>query len=250
MTVQLRGGFRSEDPKLDRLPPPDWEHVSKYPLAAAPIRDISLPGVFGINWYRNFGSPVKDGKRYWIGRGDLGPLDGGHAIAGLPRLWYEPLSWWLFYDQGREGACVGFAVSRMMSLYNRKRYDARWLYHEAQKVDPWEGGMYEGASPQYEGSAVRAGFDVLRDQGHRSIRMKAGVPIAAAINPGDGVITNRWATGWEEVRRVLGVPEKLGGVPLLNSWGTSYPRVVWLTDEAGERVMKEDGEFGIVTDRP
>ena len=29
---------------------------------------------------------------------------------------------------GPEGACVGFGCSRMMSLLNRKRYDARWLW--------------------------------------------------------------------------------------------------------------------------
>ncbi len=245
MSVQLRGGFQTEDVRLDRLPPPDWKHVEKYPLKAEPAALSHQPGVFGINWYRNFGKPEKVGPAYWIGRGDLGPLDGGHAICGMPRAWVDRQSWHLFYDQGREGACVGFSLSRMMSLYNRKRYDARWLYHEAQRIDPWEGGAYEGAQPFYEGTMVRAGFDILRTKGHRVIRGKH--LLDAQTN--EGISVNRWAANWQEVRAALGVPSNKDGVPLLNSWGGSYPRVVRLTDEAGERLMSEDGEFGMVTDR-
>jgi hypothetical protein len=48
----------------------------------------------------------------------------------------------------------------MMSLLNRKRYDAGWLYHEAQRIDEWPGEDYDGTS-------VRAGMDVLRTEGHR-----------------------------------------------------------------------------------
>jgi hypothetical protein len=250
MSVLLRGGFRTEDVRLDRLPPPDWQHVEKYPLTAVPMAAYDpAPGVFGINWYRNFSKPIKKGRTYWIGLGDLGPLDGGHAImAAAYRGKPEADSWYPFYDQGSEGACVGFSVSRLMSQFNRRRYDARWLYHEAQRIDPWEGGAYPGAVPFYEGSAVRSGFDVLRLQGHRIVVKGHPNP---PIRPQEGIITNRWATTWDDVRQSLGIPDDVDGVPLLNSWGKSYPRVVRLADEAGARVLeREDGEFGTVTDRP
>ena len=51
------------------------------------------------------------------------------------------------------------------------------------------------------------------------------------------------------VRFALGVPDDLPGVPMLNSWGRGYPHVVLLMDEAGQRILHEDGEFGMITDR-
>ena len=64
------------------------------------------------------------------------------------------------YDQGREGACVGFASSWAMSILNRRFYDAGWLYREARKIDEWPGEAYDGTS-------VRAGVEVLRSVGHK-----------------------------------------------------------------------------------
>lgn len=49
--------------------------------------------------------------------------------------------------------------------------------------------------------------------------------------------------------RVLGVPGWLPGVPMLNSWGKNYPHLTLLLDEAGERLLREDGEMAVVTDR-
>ena len=76
-----------------------------------------------------------------------------------PRGTTDPDAWWDFYNQGYEGACVGFGISRLASQLNRKLYDGFWLYHEAQKVDEWPGEDYEGTS-------VRAGLDILRTRGH------------------------------------------------------------------------------------
>jgi hypothetical protein len=40
-----------------------------------------LPVTIGVNWYRNFYSPVKRGSEYWIGLGDLGAILGGHCVV-------------------------------------------------------------------------------------------------------------------------------------------------------------------------
>lgn len=42
-----------------------------------------LPVTIGVNWYRNFNNPSKkDGtNEYWIGVGDLGPIEGGHCVC-------------------------------------------------------------------------------------------------------------------------------------------------------------------------
>jgi hypothetical protein len=72
------------------------------------------------------------------------------------------------FDQGSEGACVGFAmthelVARPSEIKHLNDSFARErVYWEAQKIDPWEGGSYPGASPVYEGTSVLAGVKMLK----------------------------------------------------------------------------------------
>ena len=79
-----------------------------------------------------------------------------NKILPLPDL----RKYWSFYDQGQEGACVGFGSSWAMTILNRIPYAARHLYIEAQKVDEWSD------TPPEEGTSVRAAMDVLRKVGH------------------------------------------------------------------------------------
>jgi hypothetical protein len=53
------------------------------------------------------------------------------------------------------------------------------------------------------------------------------------------------------VNSVLANPaaDKLGAVPILNSWGATYPYRVWMPDDVLEHLMKEEGEIAIPTDR-
>lgn len=230
-----------ELPALGRRAPVDFDHLERYPLSALPADAMPqcAPVVLGVNWYEAFDVPQRSSdRRYWIGTGpDLGRVRGGHSVCLLPARTTDPLAWWDFYDQGQEGACVGFASSRMMSLLNRRRYDARWLYHEAQKVDEWPG---EG----YDGTSVRAALGVLRARGHREFRDgKVGNESLA-----DGVLEYRWARSANEVAVALGT-EHLGYVTVLNSWGRAYPHFTRMPLEVLDRLIREDGEAGIVTDR-
>lgn len=197
----------------------------------------------------------------------------------------EYVSW---YNQGVEGACVGFAESWCMSILNRQRYDARWLYHEAQAIDEY------ADTPPAEGTSLRAGFDILRLKGHR--RMWGLIPRPMFL--AHGITANRWATTVDEIRTAIavdGIPVVLGinwyskfdvpmqltnlarsdwwigrtdfgyvrgghaicayavsdrrqGVRLVNSWGPSWPRA-WIRYEALSRLLGEAGEAGLVTDR-
>lgn len=255
----LRNGTVVADPRLDRLRSLRTDHLEKYPLTAATLPSAATPVVMGVNWYTNFDRPrltnIKGTSRYVIGDGDLGSLRGGHCTC-LPQWGYtEPSTWWSYYNQGEEGRCVEFGSLRALSLMNRKRYDitSRWHYWMAQHDDEWAGGSYPGASPQYEGTSVRAELEVLRRYGAVKTRL-LGLPLsyeaaAAKVQQSEGIAAYRWATNWSDVRRVLGVPDDLPGVPMLNSWGKDYPREVLLLDHAGERLLNEDGEFGVVTDR-
>lgn len=229
---------------LGRRPPSDWAHVDSYPLAEPRRMGVTTPTpiVIGVNWYEEFDHPTKtaDGVHtaYWIARdGRLTSVRGGHCVCLRPKSVEDATSWHEFYDQGAEGACVGFGISRMASLLNRKRYDARWLYHEAQKVDEWPGEDYDGTS-------VRAGLDVLRTRGHRVMRSGKAMP----ESPAEGIAANRWITSIDDALAVLGTPGR-DYVDVLNSWGKSYPHVVRMPTTVLERLWREDGEMAVVTDR-
>lgn len=229
---------------LGRRPPTDWEHVDKYPLRALPKdeRPKDVPSAIGINWYPEFDRPVKgkDGRWRVTVPSRTSRVRGGHCICVKPPNLNDIYGWWLFYDQGEEGACVGFGESRMMSLMNRKRYDARWLYKWAQDHDEWTD------TPPEEGTSVRAGLDGLRTVGHvRFPRARGGWE---PVDPAEGIAANRWATDIDDWLIALGRPGA-EEVPFLNSWGKSYPHIVWMPVEAAERLMREDGEFPIITDR-
>lgn len=232
-----------EDYTLDRLEPTDWRHVELYPARQA--------------------MPV---------------MVGGVEMVLPIRYQYRPR-----YDQGYEGACVGFASSWMMSFLNKKFYDARWLYFEAQKIDEWPGTNYEGTS-------VRAGMDVLRHFGHKRIHGRypdLGVDIL------DGIQVNRWATTVDEIRTsisqgtpvvvgsnwyenfynpikkgrerwigegnlgrvfgghawcIYGASDKRQAFKFTNSWGKGYP-LTWIPYTTVQRLINEYGEATLVTDR-
>lgn len=117
------------------------------------------------------------------------------------------------YDQGSEGACVGFAWSWAMSIINHRQsfgtgrvttpiYDPLWLYRAAQLVDDWS------VTPPESGTSVRAAGDILRDQGH--IRVRHGKRIGPSLD--FGIAANRWATTVDEMRQAIAfdVPVVIG----------------------------------------
>ena len=155
---------------LGRRIPTDWQHVQKYGIRAA------LP---------------------------VTPL----VVEDSLKI---PYGFRRYYDQGTEGACVGFGCSWAMSTLNLQKsyrnnfpkYDANWLYRAAQLVDDWE------ETPPEEGTSVRAAMDVLRDQGHRVRRYRKLWP----ADPAHGIQTNRWATHVDEMRAAIevGIPVVIG----------------------------------------
>ncbi len=238
---------------LGRRQPPDFDHVEKYPLSALRSADVPtrVPVVIGVDWWTNFDVPVKDGSRYWIGRGDLGEIRGGHCVC-IPSRQRDLRAWHGFYDQGSEGACVGFGTSRMMSLLNRRRYEARWLWDRAKEIDDWP-DTNPGDS---NGTSVRAALDILVNRGNVEWRRSYANHDASgrsAHQPQElaGISAYRWATTADEVLGVIDVPTatRLGAVPIVNSWGNAYPRKVWMPGETLQRLIDDYGEVGLITDR-
>lgn len=229
--------------------PEEKPYARKYPLTAETIPSTETPVVLGIPWYTNFDSPERDplSLRYWIGRSkDIGSIRGGHAVCLKPYSLSDEFRWWKFYNQGSEGACVGFSLSRAVSLMNRVVYDGFWLYREGQLVDPW------AETPPEEGTSVDAGCQILFNVGHRRVIVRNGVRTTAPVDLNVGINAYRWATSIQDIHAALKNPvaDKLGALPILNSWGLDYPHVVWLPDETADRVIfQEQGEAVVVTDR-
>jgi hypothetical protein len=192
------------------------------------------------------------------------------------------------YDQGQEGACVGFSLSWMMSILNRQKYDARKLYHEAQLIDEWSD------TPPGEGTSVNAGCKILAAQGHWRLQKSRWWSRARVVlGLEQGIAAYRWATSVDDVRTAIaaGIPVTFGvtwyanfdspvyhnkewwigrsdlgpvrgghaiccyaasdrreGVRFVNTWGYDYPRV-WVPYATIERLINEGGEVALITDR-
>jgi hypothetical protein len=70
--------------------------------------------------------------------------------------------WRTFYNQGKEGACVGFGWSLCMSILNSDRSAARWLWDQAKMRDQWP----QTNPGDDEGTSVRAAAEALVAVGH------------------------------------------------------------------------------------
>lgn len=121
MSIQLKGGNSTEDQRLDRVIQFDEKS-------------------------RNF------------------PVSTGMANKKLRSYTWRCNEW---YDQGREGACVAYALGHELAARPAEVTgpNDRWLvqdiYWEAQKIDPWDGGSYPGATPFYEGTSILAGVKTM-----------------------------------------------------------------------------------------
>lgn len=231
---------------LGHIKPPDWQHVEKYPLLTSSL-PVNEPVCFAGNWYSDFDRPTqaKDGSWHLPSAKNIrGTVRGGHcttlaqmgAVAAL-----DPL-WWVFYDQGPEGACDGVAHAQRESLRKRGTYDGFWLYDEARKR--------EARYPFGEGTTSRTVCQVLQIKGLRTqvAPVQSHDGFDGPVDPKLGISAYRWATSAEDICNVLGRPNALA-LPLLNQWGKSYPRVVWIPVDTVDRILAEEGEADVVTDR-
>jgi hypothetical protein len=202
-----------EDPRLGRLIPRRLAHVEAYPLTAlsAEERPTRRPVVIGVNWNSEFDNPALDDEtgEYFVARGGPGSLTqirGGHCVCLEPGGEPDPEERWDFYDQGAEGACVGFGWSRCMSTLNQELYAARWLWDRSKEADEWP----ETNPGDNNGTSCRAAGGVLSQSGHVDSSDDYADDDASAragYQPEsiEGIKRFRWARSVGHVHRVLGM---------------------------------------------
>jgi hypothetical protein len=132
---------------------------------------------------------------------DKYPARLGSSVESVEKFLPYSDAWRKFYNQNGYNACVGFGESQAVSIIDRYSFMALWLYREALKIDEWPGEADEGTS-------LRAGFDVLRTQGH--IRHHKLLPDVPELKY--GIEANHWATSVDEIRTAIskGIPVVMG----------------------------------------
>jgi len=103
-----------------------------------------------------------------------------------------PLSsrWRSVYDQHDTPRCVAYSVSQERSLSERFTFDADWLYAECKQRD---------GIPNLDGTYVSIAYDVLREVGHRQVRIGA----SREPDPRFGVERFEWARTIDEIRHAI-----------------------------------------------
>ncbi|MGI8426228.1 MAG: hypothetical protein ACR2M4_06450 [Actinomycetota bacterium] len=127
--ISLRGGAETRDPRLDRVKHFD-PRSRNFPIRETRAVEGKRPRSYAWNFASGF--------------------------QGL--------------DQGRSGSCVGFGWAHELAARPAKvpgmtnQFAKEKIYWQAQKRDPWDGGSYPDASPNYEGTAVIAGAQVVQKE--------------------------------------------------------------------------------------
>lgn len=111
---------------------------------------------------------------------------------------------WL--DQGREGACVGFATAHELlakpaPVRGVDKAYARRIYLSAQRIDPWPGGAYLGAVPFMEGTSILSAAKVCKTLGfYQSYRWGLSLEETARglAYSGPAVLGTSWYEGMDQ----------------------------------------------------
>jgi len=174
------------------------------------------------------------------------------------RLWWKG-------DQGKTSECVGYswyAMLRALPLLQREPLPET-IYHDAQRLDEWEGEDYDGTS-------VRAGAKALQVAG--KIRTYAwAFELEAALNwlaikgpvvlgtdwlqdmftPGaDGIVRVSGSVAGGHAYLALGYDDKAKLLICQNSWSTAWGKSgrFFIRYADADRLIKEGGEACTATE--
>lgn len=245
---------------LGRRFPPDTKHIDKYPMRALALDTVAVVNVVhrlpGWHWTHDQGS-----EGACVGFGTT-------MMAAIMNS-----------NQRRMLGTHPYTV----------RYDPWWLWDEAKSIDEWpetNPGDSQGTSVRAACEIARTKGLVRYKYTSKLLEHVVGQGTPTAE---EGIAAYRWATTVDEMRTciaagnpisigvnwygnfdrpskgwigqgdlgpirgghcvcVYGASDKLQAFRVKNSWGRNYPQV-WLPYATMERLLREEGEAAIVTDR-
>lgn len=186
------------------------------------------------------------------------------ALKARNRVWKRDT--WL--DQGREGACTGFAGGHAMATTPRRHKpqitdaDGRSFYKGAQDNDEWPGNNYEGSSVtglmkylKSIGLVKRYWWCTTLEEIVHAVGFIG--PVVIGVNWYSGM-WNTDAAGLihKAGSRVGGHALVIGGVDvvnrrflLFNSWGKDWGvnGGAWISFDDMQSLLDEGGEFAVIT---
>lgn len=270
-------GSDPDDPRLGRFLPDDWKHVEKYPLTAvlpttvdSVERVLSLPG---WHWTHDQGS-----EGSCVGHGSVME----RAIVNLTQRAaarkkpytrrYDPIDLWDrakladSFPETQPGDQNGTTVR---AAYDVLRNSGPRLIRTNGIQISHETGMPEvldhRQSPDLAEGVVSTRWAKTVDELRTGL--SRGVPAVIGVNwyeafdkwttPSASATTNNEAwTGTGNLGRirgghcvcVYGASDKRQAFRIKNSWGRAYP-LVWMPYPVMQRLLTEDGEAAISTDR-
>lgn len=128
--------------------------------------------------------------------------------------------WHTQHNQGKEGACVGFGTTMMLTILNLHqclmqgdktayiRYNPWWLWDRAKETDE-----FPDTNPGDDnGTTVRAACEVLKTQGHVVWENEADPKSFDTAEALSGISAYRWAQSIDEVRQCINenIPVAIG----------------------------------------
>jgi len=207
--------------------PKDKPHVLASPLSATPGgAPTDVPVVVGFNWYTSFDTPKEiEGTFHLpdVAKGeDLGSIRGGHCFCFEPMysvvLDRRPAQ--VFYNQGQEGACVGFGNSRAITIHKAAHPMA------TPTVEQVEAGARAAFFQDDLGGHIKGKwtFDTIPEGGRENYREMVRAVLGAALAAGEVEFFDAFWL-YDEARRLEG----------------TYPSGEGASVKAGAEVLLEKG---------
>jgi hypothetical protein len=188
------------------------------------------------------------------------------------------------YDQGNTPRCVAYSTSKVMNHYNRYAFKADWLYAECKKIDgfPGEDGTNARAACDVlrkkghwrtiSGVPVKAGpllkhgiqsnsWATNVDQIRSVLATKNPVLIGidwydAWFTPGQSSAGGYWLqdinkagpnVGGHEIG-IWACSDQRQAFGLSNTWGSGWPRLVWLPYSTMTRLFAQGADACVIQD--
>lgn len=192
------------------------------------------------------------------------------------------------YDQGNTPRCVAYSASRVVNFFNQYAFDADWLYAECKKIDPWPGqdgtsARYacdvlraEGHWRKIRGTPVKAGpkpahgitantWATSVDDIRAVLARAKPQPVLLGIDwyeawfqPTMSALAGHdyWLQPMSAAGRVAGgheigvwaASDKRQAFGLRNTWGNSWPSLVWVSYADVERMLASGADACVMVD--